>query len=217
MYGIPRFPAAALPMAIVNQVLERFGILYRWRAGMTLDLRRVPERRSLPEGYEIVPWNPGRLREVAELDYRAYYRTLDSRLYWQFFSSPSGCEVMWREAIAGKFGRFDAERTLLLQRAGHLCGDVMASIRGPSEAFIGNLAVAPEHRGGTGSALLLECLWRYREAGFERVSLAVTLDNLPAFRLYSRLGFVVNGRFPLITRPGRAPSGMHDHARHHAA
>ena len=33
------------------------------------------------------------------------------------------------------------------------------------------------------------------------MSLAVTLDNVRAYRLYSRLGFVINGRFPLIARP----------------
>jgi ribosomal protein S18 acetylase RimI-like enzyme len=190
-------------MPLVNQLLERFGVLYRWRAGMLLDLRRLPERQPLPEGYEILRWDPARLGEVAELDYQAYRGTLDARLYWQYFSSASGCEVMWREAIAGKFGRFDTDRTLLLSRAGKLCGDVMASIRSPGEAFIGNLAVTAEDRGGTGRALLLECLWRYREAGFERVSLAVTLDNHRAFRLYTRLGFVVSGKFPLVTRPGR--------------
>lgn len=198
----------------MNQVLERFGVLCRWRAGMTLDLRRMPERKPLPAGYQFVPWNPARLGEVAELDYRAYRNSLDARLYWQYFSSPCGCEIMWREAIAGKFGRFDPERTLLLARDGQLCGDVMASVRGPGEGFIGNLAVEPGHRGGTGSALLLESLWRYREAGFDRVSLAVTLDNHRAYQLYSRLGFVISGRFPLITRPGARLQGMHDHARY---
>ena len=118
-------------MPIVNQLLERFGVLYRWRAGMMLDLRRLPERQPLPEGYEILRWDPSRLGEVAELDYQAYRGTLDARLYWQYFSSAAGCEVMWREAIAGKFGRFDTDRTLLLARAGKLCGDVMASIRSP--------------------------------------------------------------------------------------
>jgi ribosomal protein S18 acetylase RimI-like enzyme len=108
---------------------------------------------------------------------------------------------MWREAISGKFGRFDPERTLILTREGRVCGDLMASLRGPREGFIGNLAVAPQHRGGTGRALLLTCLWSYRDAGFERVSLAVTLDNQRAYRLYSRLGFVISGRFPLVTRP----------------
>jgi len=190
-----------LHLPVVARFLERCGMLCRWRAGMTLDLRRLQERPRLPFGYEIREWDPGYLREVACLDYRAYLGSLDARLYWQYFSSPEGCERMWREAIDGKFGRFDRDRTLLLFREGQVCGDVMAAARLPSEGFIGNLAVAPEHRGGTGTALLLTCLWRYRDAGFDRVSLAVTLDNERAYRLYSRLGFVQNGRFPLITRP----------------
>lgn len=201
-----------LRVPMVNQVLERFGVLCRWREGMTLDLRRLRERPSLPEGYAIGPWEDGRLSEVAMVDHLAYLDTLDARLYWQYFSTPEGCETMWREAIAGKFGRFDRERTLLLYRDGRLCGDVMASIRNPREGFIGNLAVGPGHRGGTGTALLLSCLWRYREAGFERVSLAVTMDNKPAYHIYTRLGFVPTSRFPLVTRPGEqqtARSGSH--------
>lgn len=186
---------------ILSQLLERFGVLCRWRAGMTLDLRRLQERPELPPGYEIVSWDLRRLREVAALDYSAYHGSLDARLYWQYFSSIHGCERMWREAVSGKFGRFDAERTLLLVRDGEICGDIMASARTAREGFIGNLAVAPEHRGGTGTALLLTCLWRYKDAGFDRVSLAVTLENRRAYHLYSRLGFTVNGQFPLITRP----------------
>lgn len=186
---------------VVNRTLERVGVLYRWRAAMTLELSGLVERPSLPPEYEIVTWQPSLLREVAYLDFQAYRGTLDSRLYWQYFSSPMGCERMWREAIAGKFGCFDPERTLILMHEGRVCGDIMASVRNPREGFIGNLAVLPENRGGTGSGLLLECLWRFREAGFERVSLAVTLDNERAYRLYSRVGFVMNGRFPLITRP----------------
>jgi ribosomal protein S18 acetylase RimI-like enzyme len=190
-----------LRVPMMNQVLEHFGVLCRWRAGMTLELDQLQERPDLPPGYALEEWDPGCLTEVARLDYLAYRGSLDARLYWQYFSSPQGCERMWREAIAGKFGKFDPQRTLLLVYQGRICGDVMASIRNPREGFIGNLAVAPEHRGGTGRALLLSCLWRYRQAGFERVSLAVTLDNQRAYRLYSRLGFTINGRFPLITRP----------------
>ena len=193
-----------LRVPMMNQLLERFGVLCRWRAGMTLDLRRLPERAPLPDGYQLVPWSADRLPVVARVDYLSYRDSLDAKLYWQYFSTPTGCEVMWKEAIAGKFGRFDTERTLLLAKGEHICGNVMASIRSPAEGFIGNLAVEPAHRGGTGRALLLECLWRYKEAGFSRVSLAVTLDNQRAYELYSRLGFVVSGRFPLVTRPTAA-------------
>ena len=192
-----------LRVPMMNRVLERFGVLCRWRASMTLDLRRLKEQPAAPPGYAMVAWDPALLPEVAVVDHLAYRGSLDARLYWQYFSTPQGCERMWREAIAGKFGRFDPERTLLLLHEGRVCGDVMASIRNPVEGFIGNLAIAPEHRGGAGTALLLSCLWRYREAGFERVSLAVTLDNERAYRLYTRLGFVVMDRFPLVVRPGQ--------------
>jgi ribosomal protein S18 acetylase RimI-like enzyme len=186
---------------MMTQVLERFGVLCRWRAAMTLDLRRLSDTPRLAEGYEIIPWDASRLEEIARLDHESYRDTLDARLYWQYFSTPEGCARMWREALAGKFGRFDTQRTLLLVRDGRLCGDVMAAARGTTEGFIGNLAVSPEHRGGTGTALLLSCLHRYREAGFQRVTLAVTLENRRAYHLYTRLGFVENGRFPLVSRP----------------
>lgn len=189
-----------LHVPLINRLLEHCGLLCRWRAGMTLDLARLREPALLPPGYEIVRWDPARLKEVAWVDHVAYRGTLDAQLYEQYFSTPAGCELMWREALDGKFGAFDSQRSLLLLREGRVCGDIMASIRNPQEGFIGNLAVTPEHRGGTGRSLLLTCLWAFRDAGFQRVSLAVTLDNVHAFRLYSRLGFVTNNRFPLMTR-----------------
>jgi ribosomal protein S18 acetylase RimI-like enzyme len=185
----------------VTEFLERWGYICRWRAGMMLDLRQLQERPRLPDSYSILPWDPSRLREVAESDYLAYRDTLDADLYSQYLASIPGCERMWREALHGKFGRFDALRSALLVKDGRVCGDVMAAVRSPREAFIGNLAVAPGHRGGTGSALLLHCLWQYKEAGFQRVGLAVTLENHRAYQLYQRLGFVKNGEFPLVARP----------------
>jgi ribosomal protein S18 acetylase RimI-like enzyme len=195
-----------LTQPLVNRTLERWGVLCRWRAGMTVDLRALQEQPTLPARYELVEWDPARLPEVAQVDYEAYCGTLDSRLYWQYFQSPRGCERMWREAMGGKFGRFDPGRTLLLLHEGRVCGNIMASLRSPREGFIGNLAVLPEHRGGTGKALLLSCLWRFRSAGIERVSLAVTLDNERAYHLYRRLGFNITARFPQVTRPA-APFG----------
>ena len=47
----------------------------------------------------------GLMREVAQMDYRAYLGSLDAKLYWQYFSSPGGCERMWREAVGGGAGQ----------------------------------------------------------------------------------------------------------------
>src|SRR5437667_9983613 len=83
-------------------------------------------------------------------------------------------------------------------RDGEPRGHLMACMRTTREGFVGNLAVLPEDRGGTGRALLLECLWRYRSAGFHSVSLAVTIDNKRALHLYQSVGFTVRCRFPVL-------------------
>src|SRR4051812_20115873 len=100
-----------LQAPLLARLLERCGILCRWRAGMTLDLGLLSEHPSLPAEYELREWDARLLPKVALLDYAAYRGTLDGRLYWRYFSSPAGCERMWREAVAGKFGRFDEKRT----------------------------------------------------------------------------------------------------------
>lgn len=184
---------------MIPRWLDRVGILYRWRAQMRLDLRSLPERRPLRAPYEVVPWDASRLDEVAAVDYTAYRGTVDGCLYRPYFSSPEGCKRMWTESIAGRYGRFDPERSLILLFDGRVCGDIMISQTLPAEAFIGNLAVHPEHRGGTGRALLLASLWRCREAGYVRASLAVTYENERAFGLYRSVGFQVVTRFPIVS------------------
>jgi ribosomal protein S18 acetylase RimI-like enzyme len=194
-------------MLMLERVLQPVGVCFRWRAAMVLDLADLAERPSVPAGYAIVPWERERLPEVTAVDWRAYRRTIDSVLYWRYFQSPAGCRRMWDEALRGRFGRFDAERTRLLVREGQVCGDVLCSLRTPVEGFIGNLAVLPEHRGGTGRALLLTALWAYQHAGFDRVSLAVTLANRRAYNLYTALGFRRRYLFPVASRPGAAAGG----------
>jgi ribosomal protein S18 acetylase RimI-like enzyme len=183
-------------------MLSRLGVIYRWRAAMRLPLEELRDPPRLPSGYTVLPWDDARLAEVAGVDHRAYAGTVDGLLYRSYFSTPDGCARMWRECIAGRFGRFDAERSLLLVTDGVVCGDVMVSKLGPVEVFIGNLAVDPAHQGGTGRALLLSCLWKCRAAGYQQASLAVTYENQRAFRLYESLGFRVTNRFPIFSRPG---------------
>lgn len=192
---------------MLERLLEPFGVCFRWRAAMALRLADLTERASLPAGYAIVPWDPARLDEVAAVDWQAYRHTIDAILYWRYFRSPTDCRRMWEEALKGRFGLFDAERTRLLLRDDRVCGDVLCVVRPSGDGFIGNLAVLPEHRGGTGKALLLTALWAFRDAGFERVSLAVTLANQRAYRLYTAIGFQRLYRFPVATRPGPLVDG----------
>ncbi len=206
----PRSPVAtgdAPPTPLLGRLLAPFGIDCHWRAAMGVSLDELTEEARLPAGYTIISWDPMWLDRVGEIDRCSYAGTLDALLYRQYFRTARGARRLWQEAIRGRFGRFDEERTLLLIRDGEPRGHVMACLRSPREGFIGDLAVLPEDRGGTGRALLLECLWRFRSAGFQSVSLAVTLENDRALRLYESLGFRVRYQFPVMAqRPGRAIS-----------
>jgi ribosomal protein S18 acetylase RimI-like enzyme len=183
---------------LLARLLAPFGVVYRWRAAMTLPLDTLSEPPRFPAGYTPVSWNPVWLERLGEIDRRSYAGTIDAALYGRYFCSAEGARRLWQEALDGRFGRFDTERTLLLMRDGEPRGHLMASMRSSREGFIGDLAVLPEDRGGTGRALLLECLWRYRQAGFQCVTLAVTLDNHRALRLYESLGFTMRYKFPVM-------------------
>jgi len=185
-------------LPLLGRLLAPFGVIYRWRAAMALALEGLTEPPRFPEGYSVTPWDPVWLDCLGEIDRRSYAGTIDAALYSRYFCSAAGSRRLWDEALRGRFGRFDAERTLLLLRDGEPRGHLMASIRSPREGFIGDLAVLPEDRGGTGRALLLESLWRYRRAGFQWVTLAVTLENHRAVHLYESLGFKIRYKFPVM-------------------
>ena len=66
---------------------------------------------------------------------------------------------------------------------------------------LGQVAVHPRAQGkGIGTALVRGALVAAGEAGFERVTLAVTRANEPALRLYERAGFAEAVRFPIFTK-----------------
>lgn len=63
------------------------------------------------------------------------------------------------------------------------------------EASLLNIAVEPAQQGrGLGAALLQHLLDRLAQQGVSRLLLEVRSGNLPAIRLYRRLGFVDDGR-----------------------
>lgn len=189
----------------LGQWLAPFGVLYRWRAAMALPLERLSELPRFPAGYSVIPWDPVWRDRLCEIDRLSYAGSIDAALYSVYFRTAAGSRRLWDEALRGRFGRFDPERTLLLIRGGEPRGHLMASMRSSREGFIGDLAVLPEDRGGTGRALLLECLWRYRRAGFQCVTLAVTLENQRALRLYESVGFTTRYKFPVMAwRPSLA-------------
>ena len=74
----------------------------------------------------------------------------------------------------------------------------------PDEAFVQNIAVAPDRqRHGLGARLLTALLEDARRRGLPRVGLEVRTDNAPAIAMYERFGFA-----PIAVRKGYyQPSG----------
>ncbi len=63
------------------------------------------------------------------------------------------------------------------------------------EMHINNVAVLPGYRGrGVGTLLLTHVLQEAARAGARGATLEVRASNVPALRLYERLGFVAEGR-----------------------
>jgi ribosomal-protein-alanine N-acetyltransferase len=105
------------------------------------------------------------------------------------FSDPWSA-TSFRTMIAAPHTRFD----VLVDPAGAVCGYGILLLV-PPEADVANIAVAPRIRlQGAGRQLLSHLLAEARAAGVRAVHLEVRESNLPAQRLYARLGFTIAGR-----------------------
>lgn len=75
-------------------------------------------------------------------------------------------------------------------------GEAIDQRSGEAQAYVFLLYVAPHHRGlGLGSGLMEHAQQWAKQRGYRQVSLQVFEDNLPALRLYSRLGYQPQARW----------------------
>ncbi|PKN20538.1 MAG: hypothetical protein CVU71_01745 [Deltaproteobacteria bacterium HGW-Deltaproteobacteria-6] len=69
----------------------------------------------------------------------------------------------------------------------------------PDEYLISNIALAPEFRNrGLGKALIQEAVRQARQDGCERLILDVMASNTAAMRCYTKNGFAVTQKWPMI-------------------
>ena len=97
-----------------------------------------------------------------------------------------------RATLSGRYGSPLLEHSFLVEESGEalLCASLVSRFEGaPLLAFS---MTRPSHkRQGLASALILESARSLREAGHEKLLLFVTEENLPARKLYEKLGFRV--------------------------
>lgn len=117
----------------------------------------------------------------------AFGRTLD------FETARPDDEWESRVALAADSG---LDLPLVLDAGGHLAGLVWGKIfpEAPDTAHLFQMWIAPEWRGrGFGAEMVTRIVEWAASTGALRLVLGVTAGNSPAFRLYSRAGFVSTG------------------------
>ena len=129
---------------------------------------------------------PNDLTPLAELMLDAYRGTVDDE-----GATLEDALKETRTTLSGRYGRLQWEHSFLVEEGGEaLCASLVTSFEGaPLLAFS---MTRPSHkRQGLAGALILESARSLREAGHEKLLLFVTEENLPARKLYEKLGFRV--------------------------
>ncbi len=169
------------------------GLTYFKRLRMEFDLcEPLPLGRSIPDGYELVPFSSDVISEHATAKYQSFRRELDANVF-PCLGRRDGCRRLMRD-IATRSG-FVPEATWLLRyrdpadRTTQPIGTIQG-LQGEGWGAIQNLGIEPGHRSrGLGTILLFRAAGGFRSIGLTRMHLEVTTDNTAAIRLYERLGF----------------------------
>ena len=169
------------------------GLTYFKRYRMELDLEDfVPPSSELPEGYELLPWSEGLLRQHALAKYDAFQWELDANVF-PCLGKRDGCVRLMQDISARE--SFVPESTWLLRfrepssRKPTPIGTVQG-VKIDGWGALQNLGISKPHRGqGLGTILLGQATAGFKEVGLARMHLEVTTDNTAALRLYERLGY----------------------------
>jgi ribosomal protein S18 acetylase RimI-like enzyme len=157
---------------------------YRMEIDLLAPLPPVP---ALPAGYAWQPWEDRLLETHAEVKFHCFVDEIDG-IVFPNLSDRDGCLKLMKE-IRHRAG-FLPGSTWLICHGTDYCGTVQGVSDRKGCGAIQNLGIVPRYRGhGLGTALLLQALHGFRQAGLPVGMLEVTAQNESAVRLYRRLGF----------------------------
>lgn len=162
-------------------------IAYFKRFKMEIDLVEPPLAPVLPAGFYWVPWEAGLLDLHADVLFRSFMGEIDAMVF-PSLGNRLGCRQLMQEI--GRKDTFVPGATWLVACAEGYCGTVQGLSDRMGMGAVQNLGVVESFRGrGLGTALLLQALGGFRQAGLAVGFLEVTAQNDAAVRLYRRLGF----------------------------
>ena len=168
----------------------------RWNFGMRAVLDHAPPPPHLPDGYVLKEYDAS-MSEAMFTAHNAAFMDHPNYTKWS--------EVMWKERVV-ESRNFRPEHSFVViderspdQVAAYLQTneyDAFFEITGRREAYIAKVGTLREHRGrGLASALLLQALRAYQDAGYDEAALDVDSANpTGALGVYERAGFVVENK-----------------------
>ncbi len=169
------------------------------RTLMTLDsdTRSLPRPSPPTPGFRIEPWDDRHLRTAAEVIALAYRDRIDA-FFHERYRTASGAEKFLEELIDFPSASFcrPASRIAFETGSGSAAGISLAGFVAQDVGHIAELCVIPRATGvGLGRQLLRRSIDSLCEAGAKRISLAVTIVNDGALRLYRQFGFREKRKF----------------------
>lgn len=181
--------------------LENDDYLIFTRFGMIKELRANDDYTfTLPEGYSFEPFSIEKADEIIQV-------IVDSnpKGHTDFDIYPEMRDVNETKKIFGQFSNnfkdFDPEINPQIVFDGKIIGISCIMKQGEKKAFVAEVSIVPEHqRKGLGKALMKKIMQACLDKGCNRLGLAVTKDNIGAYKLYQNLGFKDTSEFLAIIK-----------------
>jgi ribosomal protein S18 acetylase RimI-like enzyme len=183
------------PSQLLEPVFRAHHFSAHHRLFLHLDLKSAAGASLQPraqDGIEMVEWQESFFDEAATLITQAYRDHVDSQINDQYRSLGGamrflrniihypGCGIFHPGASWAAFPRGRRE----------MCGLILTSVVNRGIGHVTQVCVAPACQStGLGYELMRRSTEAFRAAGYEGLSLTVTAANLPAVRLYQRMGF----------------------------
>ena len=174
--------------------------VYYKRFRMDIALAAPIVELPLPPGYQWEAWSHPLLECHAQVKADCFHAELDTAIF-PSLGTLDGCRRLMQD-IASRDG-FTPEATWLIRCDQEDCGTIQG-VAGPGGVgAIQNVGVVAAHRGhGLATRLVTRALNGFYQVGIRHVRLEVTAENVPAVRVYEKIGFEqTKVLYKAVTRP----------------
>lgn len=172
----------------LKRTLTQMGFLSCRRVDMERPLDTPVSEIRLPPDCTIGSPEMGDLDDLRSVVYNGYFSEIDGYLFPDIAAVCSH-PGLFREFLDSR--SIDRGASVLARMHGYSCGCVLVLSGGDRRrGLIGVVATIPTmRRRGVARAMLIHVMRWLKRHRHDRAALAVTVENRPAFKLYSSLGF----------------------------